>query len=128
MYKLKIFNNIADNGLHILHESNFVVTNDNPDAIMLRSEILKSASLNSEIFIFSVQDVRNKTIKIKLDPIKDLPNREALESVHLLNESELQHDVMGETILEDKLLSIYDKVKNQITDEGFVFGFPISFN
>jgi hypothetical protein len=49
MYKLKIFNNIAENGLHILHESNFVVTDENPDAIMLRSEILKPESFNSEL-------------------------------------------------------------------------------
>ena len=65
MYKLKIFNNIADNGLHILHESNFVVTNDNPDAIMLRSEILKPESFNSELLCIARAGAGINNIPIK---------------------------------------------------------------
>ena len=65
MYKLKIFNNIAENGLHILHESNFVVTDENPDAIMLRSEILKPESFNSELLCIARAGAGINNIPIK---------------------------------------------------------------
>ena len=82
MYKLKIFNNIAENGLHILHESNFVVTNENPDAIMLRSEILKPESFNSELLNISsvnallkfLEEPSKNTYFILIHNHKDIPN------------------------------------------------------
>ena len=65
MYKLKTFNNIADDGLNILHESNFIVTNDNPDAIVLRSELLKPESINSDLLCIARAGAGVNNIPIK---------------------------------------------------------------
>ena len=39
MYKYKIFNNIADDGIDILKGHNFIEDNTNPEIILLRSKV-----------------------------------------------------------------------------------------
>ena len=46
MYKYKIFNNIAEDGVTVLKSHNFTTSDDKPDAIILRSKILSRDDLN----------------------------------------------------------------------------------
>ena len=50
MYKYKIFNNIADDGLDVLRSHNFTIDEINPDAILLRSQILSNEDLNKSLY------------------------------------------------------------------------------
>ena len=48
MYKYKIFNNIAQDGIDILNQ-NMQEDNNNPDALLLRSQQLTSEDFNSNL-------------------------------------------------------------------------------
>ena len=50
MYKYKIFNNIADDGLDVLRSHNFTIDEINPDAILLRSQVLTNEDLNKSLY------------------------------------------------------------------------------
>ena len=50
MYKYKIFNNIADDGLDVLRGHNFTIDEINPDAILLRSQVLSNEDLNKSLY------------------------------------------------------------------------------
>ena len=47
MYKYKIFNNIAEAGIRIFSDNNFILDEANPDALMLRSKVLSNENFNS---------------------------------------------------------------------------------
>ncbi len=49
MYKYKIFNNIADDGIDILKGHNFIEDNTNPEIILLRSKVLSNNDLNDSL-------------------------------------------------------------------------------
>ena len=46
MYSYKLFNNIAQEGQDVLTNSNYIVDDSNPDAIILRSFQLNKEELN----------------------------------------------------------------------------------
>ena len=46
MYKYKIFNNIAQEGLDILNENNILMDELEPDALFIRSHIFKNSDFN----------------------------------------------------------------------------------
>jgi|TARA_B100000768_G_scaffold147594_1_gene141189 D-3-phosphoglycerate dehydrogenase len=50
MYKYKIFNNIADDGIDILKGHNFIEDNTNPEIILLRSKVLSDNDLNDSLY------------------------------------------------------------------------------
>ena len=50
MYKYKIFNNIAEDGVAVLKSHNFTTSDDKPDAIILRSKILSRDDLNESLY------------------------------------------------------------------------------
>ena len=49
MYKYKIFNNIADDGINVLKSHNFIIDEINPEAILLRSKVLSCKDLNKSL-------------------------------------------------------------------------------
>ena len=49
MYKYKIFNNIAQEGIDILSENNILIDELEPDALFLRSHILKNSDFNKSL-------------------------------------------------------------------------------
>ena len=49
MYKYKIFNNISQEGIDCLNENGFVVDTKNPDALIIRSQILKNTDFNKSL-------------------------------------------------------------------------------
>ena len=49
MYTYKIFNNIADDGINILQNNELRVDEINPDALLIRSQVLSDADLNSSL-------------------------------------------------------------------------------
>ena len=49
MYKYKIFNNIAQEGIDILNENNILIDELEPDALFLRSHILKNSDFNKSL-------------------------------------------------------------------------------
>ncbi len=50
MYKYKIFNNIAEAGIRILADNNFILDEANPDALMLRSKVLLKEDLSDSLY------------------------------------------------------------------------------
>ena len=50
MYKFKIFNNIADAGIRIFSDNNFILDEANPDALMLRSKVLSNQDLADSLY------------------------------------------------------------------------------
>ena len=50
MYKYKIFNNIADDGIDVLKGHNFIIDEINPETIILRSQVLSSDDLNNSLY------------------------------------------------------------------------------
>ena len=50
MYKYKIFNNIADDGIDVLKGHNFIIDEINPETIILRSQVLSSVDLNNSLY------------------------------------------------------------------------------
>ena len=49
MYKYKIFNNIASDGLDYLQDENLILNDDDPEAILLRSKILSEEDFNKNL-------------------------------------------------------------------------------
>ncbi|MDA9342712.1 3-phosphoglycerate dehydrogenase family protein [Gammaproteobacteria bacterium] len=49
MYTYKIFNNIADDGINILQNNELRVDEINPDALLIRSQVLSDADLNNSL-------------------------------------------------------------------------------
>ncbi len=49
MYKYKIFNNIADDGIDVLKGHNFIIDEINPETIILRSQVLSSDDFNKSL-------------------------------------------------------------------------------
>ncbi len=49
MYTYKIFNNIADDGINILQNNELRVDEMNPDALLIRSQVLSDADLNNSL-------------------------------------------------------------------------------
>ena len=49
MHKYKIFNNIAQEGLDILNENNILIDELEPDALFIRSHILKNSDFNKSL-------------------------------------------------------------------------------
>ena len=49
MYTYKIFNNIADDGINILQNIELRVDEINPDALLIRSQVLSDADLNNSL-------------------------------------------------------------------------------
>ena len=49
MYTFKIFNNIADDGINILQNNELRVDEINPDALLIRSQVLSDADLNNSL-------------------------------------------------------------------------------
>ena len=49
MYKYKIFNNIADDGINVLKSHNFIIDEINPEAILLRSKVLSCKDFNKSL-------------------------------------------------------------------------------
>jgi len=49
MYTYKIFNNIADDGINILQNNELRVDEINPDALLIRSQVLSDAYLNNSL-------------------------------------------------------------------------------
>ena len=49
MYTYKIFNNIADEGINILQNNELRVDEINPDALLIRSQVLSDADLNNSL-------------------------------------------------------------------------------
>ena len=49
MYTYKIFNNIADDGISILQNNELRVDEINPDALLIRSQVLSDADLNNSL-------------------------------------------------------------------------------
>ncbi|MDB4158504.1 3-phosphoglycerate dehydrogenase family protein [Gammaproteobacteria bacterium] len=49
MYTYKIFNNIADDGINILQNNKLRVDEINPDALLIRSQVLSDADLNNSL-------------------------------------------------------------------------------
>ena len=50
MYKYKIFNNIAEAGIRIFADNNFILDEANPDALMLRSKVLLKEDLSDSLY------------------------------------------------------------------------------
>ena len=50
MYKYKIFNNIAEAGIRIFSDNNFILDEANPDALMLRSKVLSNQDLADSLY------------------------------------------------------------------------------
>ena len=50
MYKYKIFNNIAEAGIRIFLDNNFILDEANPDALMLRSKVLSNQDLADSLY------------------------------------------------------------------------------
>ena len=50
MYKYKIFNNIAEAGIRIFADNNFILDEANPDALMLRSKVLLKEDLCDSLY------------------------------------------------------------------------------
>lgn len=50
MYKYKIFNNIAEAGIRIFLDNNFILDEANPDALMLRSKVLSNQDLTDSLY------------------------------------------------------------------------------
>ena len=50
MYKYKIFNNIADDGIDVLKGHNFIIDEINPETIILRSQVLSGDDLNNSLY------------------------------------------------------------------------------
>ncbi len=50
MYKYKIFNNIAEAGIRIFSDNNFILDEANPDALMLRSKVLSNQDLTDSLY------------------------------------------------------------------------------
>ena len=50
MYKYKIFNNIAEAGIRIFSDNNFILDEANPDALMLRSKVLSNQELADSLY------------------------------------------------------------------------------
>lgn len=49
MYKYKIFNNIASEGLNYLLDENLILSDDDPEAILLRSKVLSEEDFNKNL-------------------------------------------------------------------------------
>ena len=49
MYTYKIFNNISQEGIDCLNDNGFVVDTKNPDALIIRSQILKNSNFNKSL-------------------------------------------------------------------------------
>jgi D-3-phosphoglycerate dehydrogenase len=49
MYKYKIFNNIAEDGINVLKSHDFILDENNPDALLLRSQVLSSDDFNKSL-------------------------------------------------------------------------------
>ena len=49
MFNFKTFNNIAEDGLDILHKNNFKEVSKNPDGMLLRSHNLTNEDLDSNL-------------------------------------------------------------------------------
>jgi len=49
MYKYKIFNNIAEDGINVLKSHDFILDKNNPDALLLRSQVLSSDDFNKSL-------------------------------------------------------------------------------
>ena len=49
MYKYKIFNNIASEGLNYLLDENLILSDDDPEAILLRSKVLGEEDFNKNL-------------------------------------------------------------------------------
>jgi len=49
MYKYKIFNNIASEGLNYLLDENLILSDDDPEAILLRSKVLSEEEFNKNL-------------------------------------------------------------------------------
>ncbi len=49
MYKYKIFNNIASEGLNYLQDENLILSDDDPEAILLRSKVLGEEDFNKNL-------------------------------------------------------------------------------
>ena len=50
MYKYKIFNNIAEAGIRIFLDNNFILDEAKPDALMLRSKVLSNQDLTDSLY------------------------------------------------------------------------------
>ena len=50
MYKYKIFNNIAEAGIRIFLDNNFILDEANPDTLMLRSKVLSNQDLTDSLY------------------------------------------------------------------------------
>ena len=50
MYKYKIFNNIAEAGIRIFADNNFILDEANPDALILRSKVLLNEDLSDSLY------------------------------------------------------------------------------
>ena len=49
MYKYKIFNNIAPEGTDYLVKENFILNENEPEAILLRSKVLSESNFNEQL-------------------------------------------------------------------------------
>ena len=49
MYKYKIFNNIAPEGIDYLVKENLILNEDEPDALLLRSKVLSENNFNDQL-------------------------------------------------------------------------------
>lgn len=49
MYKYKILNNIASEGINILENNSFINDNQNPDGLLLRSQVLSKEDFNKDL-------------------------------------------------------------------------------
>ena len=50
MYKYKIFNNIASKGIDYLAKEDFILNEEKPEAILLRSKILNENNFHSKFY------------------------------------------------------------------------------
>ena len=49
MYKYKIFNNIAPEGIDYLVKENLILNEDEPEALLLRSKVLSEDNFNDQL-------------------------------------------------------------------------------
>tara|TARA_A100001011_G_scaffold325414_1_gene348397 strand:- start:52 stop:582 length:531 start_codon:yes stop_codon:yes gene_type:complete len=107
--------------------------------ILLSQDAAKNRQTEKRVYSFGLEPIQKK-LSIKLAPyngIRDMvetkemqEERESKELVDSLDDDyyELnQMEVLQENPV-DKMISLFDKVKNTSSEEGFMFGFPISFN
>ena len=65
MFNFKTFNNIAEDGLNILHKNNFKEVSKNPDGMLLRSHNLANEDLDSNLLCIARAGAGTNNIPIR---------------------------------------------------------------